>query len=68
MFEVILGGDRAEALDEDSILCAARTLLHDNRILLAAYRLSRKDLLITRDGIYDGKLTQAARLGKVRHV
>jgi hypothetical protein len=60
-FEVILGGDRAEALDEESALCAARTLLSDNRILVSAYRLSRNDLIVTRDGIYDGRLTQVAR-------
>ena len=64
MYEVILSnGDRAERDTEDGILYAARTLIDEAARHYGAKRLHRKDVIVTRDYVYHGKLTQAAREG-----
>lgn len=65
MYEIILNGDRAEADTVDSALLAARTLAEDqaNGQYGRARRL-RSDVIITRDGKYDGRATREARDGR----
>lgn len=61
-----LTGDRAEADTDDAALIAAWELVEDaHRAVPAQGRLeaARKSLYITRDGSYQGTLTELARLG-----
>lgn len=65
MYEVILSnGDRAERDSESGILLAARTLISEAGTHYGASRLYRRDVIITRDDVYDGKLTSRARRGE----
>jgi hypothetical protein len=63
-YDVILGSDRASAEDVGGALLAARTLVDDLAQRGGSRRLLRSDVIVTRDGMYDGKLTQAARDGR----
>lgn len=62
-FEVIVGPDRAHADDADSALYAADRLVSEAAQGYGARRLVRRDVIVTRDGIYDGRLTTLARAG-----
>lgn len=63
-FEVILGttGDRATAPDREGALRAARQLCEDVSRSAGAYRIHRRDVIVTRGGRYDGDATAAARV------
>lgn len=65
-YEIICGsGDRAQAETPDAALLAAATLADDAANGIAgAQRIWRKQIVITRDGTYDGQLTMAARRGE----
>jgi hypothetical protein len=65
MFEVILhNGDRAEADSEAGILLAARWLIRDASRMAGAQRMFRRDVIVTCDGIYNGRLTKLAQEGR----
>jgi hypothetical protein len=60
-------GDTAEAPDLASALVAAYTLTRDHADHLrtwGALTATRRSLLITRDGIYDGQATRLAHQGR----
>ncbi len=64
-YEIILNGDRAEADTIGGALLAARTLAEDQANgIYGAARLIRRDVIITRDGTYDGRATREARDGR----
>lgn len=64
-YEIVLPttGDRVEAEDERSVLAAARALVDDADQWVGRSRLLRRELIVARDGRYDGPLTEAARRG-----
>lgn len=64
MYEIILNGDRAQAGSESAALLAARTLISEAATFYGAQRLLRRDVIVTCDGTYDGRLTQLAREGR----
>jgi hypothetical protein len=66
MYEVILSnGDRAEADSESAALLAANTLRREAVANGSSPRIAR-DTVVTFDGVYDGRVTTAARNGSDR--
>jgi hypothetical protein len=66
MLEVVLSnGDRAERETEDGILYAARYIIAEAATTYGAARMLRSDVIIARDNVYDGRLTQLAREGRL---
>lgn len=63
MYEIIVKGDRAEADDLAGALLAAATLTDDQAVGYGTARRIREEVVITRDGTYDGAATTAARRG-----
>lgn len=67
LYEIILPGHaRAEADDLGSALLAAATLVEDADPYNAFGRALRAELIITRDGRYDGLATTMAQSGQRR--
>lgn len=65
MFGVILSnGDRAEATSESNVLFAASTLVREAAAHGGASSILRRDIIVTRDGVYNAALTLAARAGR----
>ena len=64
-FEIIAAGERVECDDPLATLTAAATLTADaERERGIPTVLSRKEIIITMDGQYNGKLTMLAREGR----
>lgn len=61
---IVMKGYDAWADDEGGALLAARTLLSDLAQRGGSRTLLRRDIIITRDGVYDASLTSAARSGR----
>jgi hypothetical protein len=57
-------GDNAEHDTVQGILLAARTLVDDVEQWVGRSRLLRRQIIVTRDGQYDGLVTAKARRGE----
>jgi hypothetical protein len=65
MFEVILPNvASATATDEGCALYAAHTLVNENARAAGGARMLRREIIITCDGIYHGRLTTMAQAGR----
>lgn len=63
-FRILVHETEAWADTEAGALCAAATLIEDYTLVGGSSRLLRQTIIITRNRIYDSRLTQAARAGR----